>query len=111
TDKDGKPLLSWRVAILPYIDQQELYNEFHLDEPWDSAHNKTLIERMPRIYQPLHGKAAPFTTFYQVFVGNGAAFEKDESVDFAQFTDGTSNTLLAVEAGKAAPRTNPQDIA
>ncbi len=35
-DKDGKPLLSWRVAILPYVEQQELYNKFKLDEPWDS---------------------------------------------------------------------------
>ena len=45
--KDGKPLLSWRVAILPFIEQQALFNEFHLDEPWDSTHNKTLIEHMP----------------------------------------------------------------
>ncbi len=50
TSKDGKPLLSWRVAILPYIEQQELYNQFHLNEPWDSPHNKTLIARMPVAY-------------------------------------------------------------
>ena len=40
TDKQGKPLLSWRVAILPYIDQRDLYNKFKLDKPWDSPHNK-----------------------------------------------------------------------
>ena len=46
-DANGKPLLSWRVLILPYIEQQELYNQFHLDEPWDSEHNRTLIAKMP----------------------------------------------------------------
>jgi hypothetical protein len=38
-EKDGKPLLSWRVAILPLIDEDALYKRFHLDEPWDSPHN------------------------------------------------------------------------
>ena len=50
-DKAGKPLLSWRVLILPYIEQDALYKEFHLDEPWDSPHNKALIARMPATYR------------------------------------------------------------
>ena len=50
-DEKGKPLLSWRVAILPYIEQQELYNKFKLDEPWDSPHNKALLKEMPPIYR------------------------------------------------------------
>ena len=49
-DKAGKPLLSWRVAILPYLEQAALYNKFHLDEPWDSPHNKALIASMPAVY-------------------------------------------------------------
>ena len=48
-DKDGKPLLSWRVLILPYTEEAALYKEFHLDEPWDSEHNKNLIARMPAV--------------------------------------------------------------
>ena len=48
--KDGKPLLSWRVAILPYTEQNELYQQFKLDEPWDSEHNKTLIAKMPAYF-------------------------------------------------------------
>jgi len=52
--KDGKtPLLSWRVAILPFIEQDALYKQFKLDEPWDSEHNKKLIPLMPRIYMPV----------------------------------------------------------
>ena len=51
-DKAGKPVLSWRVAILPFLDQGELFNEFHLDEPWDSPHNKALVARdAGRIYR------------------------------------------------------------
>src|SRR5262245_25073160 len=41
--KNGKPLLSWRVAILPYLEDQTIYGEFHLDEPWDSEHNQKLL--------------------------------------------------------------------
>ena len=51
TSKDGKPLLSWRVLILPYLEQEALYKQFHLDEPWDSPHNRTLIARMPTVYR------------------------------------------------------------
>ncbi len=64
TDKAGKPLLSWRVAILPYIEQSELYNQFKLDEPWDSANNKKLIEKMPKLYAPVRVKAKAGETFY-----------------------------------------------
>ena len=50
-DKQGKPLLSWRVAILPYMGQEALYKRFHLDEPWDSAHNRSLVAHMPEVYR------------------------------------------------------------
>lgn len=52
--KDGKPLLSWRVLLLPYLDQSGLYEQFHLDEPWDSEHNRTLIAKMPSFYGHPH---------------------------------------------------------
>ena len=48
---DGKPLLSWRVLMLPYLDQQPLYEEFKLDEPWDSPNNKPLLARMPGVFK------------------------------------------------------------
>src|SRR5262249_24941809 len=66
------PNLSWRVAILPYIEQQNLYQQFHIDEPWDSEHNKKLIPLMPKIYAPLGGADAPKgNTFYRMFTGLG----------------------------------------
>src|SRR5947207_1926384 len=55
--KDGKPLLSWRVAILPFIDEDDLYKQFKLDEPWDSENNKKLIEKLPKTYAPIRVRA------------------------------------------------------
>ncbi|HEY8503525.1 MAG TPA: DUF1559 domain-containing protein, partial [Gemmataceae bacterium] len=111
TDKQGRPLLSWRVAILPYLDQNNLYQQFKLDEPWDSEHNKKLLEKMPEIYAPVRGKAPqPHSTYYQVFTGPGTPFAGPKGLHFREFKDGLSNTLLVVEAGVAVPWTKPQDI-
>jgi prepilin-type processing-associated H-X9-DG protein len=106
--KDGQPLLSWRVAILPYIEQQELYNKFHLDEPWDSPHNKALVNEMPATYLcPSRRNPEPGTTTYRTFVGKGAFFAKDQATAIANITDGTSNTIMVVEASEAVPWTRP----
>jgi hypothetical protein len=110
-DKNGKPLLSWRVLILPYIEQDALYKEFKLDEPWDSPHNKKLIEKMPKVYE-LPGATTQHKhgTFYQVFHGKGAGFEGKTSLRITDFLDGTSNTILVVEAGRDVPWTKPEDV-
>ena len=69
-DADGKPLLSWRVGILPYIEEQQLYQQFHLDEPWDSPNNIKLLDQMPAVFK--HPKMnKPGTTVYQGVVGKG----------------------------------------
>ncbi len=108
TDKDGKPLLSWRVAILPYIEQQGLYNRFKLDEPWDSPHNKELIKEMPQTYVcPSRANAEPGTTTYRVFVGPGALFEEGKGTNIANITDGTSNTIMISESSESVPWTKP----
>jgi hypothetical protein len=105
------PLLSWRVAILPFIEEGALYKQFKLDEPWDSEHNKKLLEKMPKVYAAVTGKAKPGMTYYQVFVGKDAPFNGTIGPRFpASFTDGTSNTFLVAEAGEAVPWTKPQDI-
>lgn len=118
-DADGKPLLSWRVLILPFIEQADLYKEFKLDESWDSEHNLSLLPRMPKLYAAGRGKTkAPHTTFYQVVVGPGTAFELRlgtrpfgaRGPKLTEFQDGTSNTLLVVEAGEAVPWTKPADV-
>jgi RNA polymerase sigma factor (sigma-70 family) len=109
--KDGKPLLSWRVAILPYIDQGALYDKFHLDEPWDSPHNKALLDHMPAVYAPVTntGKLG-HSTHYQVFTGSGTLFDGDEGTKLADIKDGTSMTFLIVEGAKPVPWTKPEEL-
>ena len=107
--KDKKPLLSWRVQILPYVEELALYQQFKLDEAWDSDHNKKLIEKMPKIYAPIRVKADPGTTFYQAFGGaKGSLIPGARFV--ASFPDGTSNTLMVAEAAKAVIWTKPADL-
>jgi hypothetical protein len=112
-DKDGKPLLSWRVQILPYLEQDDLYKEFRLDEPWDSDHNKKLLEKMPPVYAfPGDDRALKaHETYYQAFAGPGAFFDGKTGLRLPNdFPDGTSNTIVCVEAAQSVPWTKPEDI-
>ena len=109
----GQPLYSWRVLLLPYIEQPDLYNQFHLDEPWNSPHNLPLLSRIPGTYAPPGSKkklAPPYHTFLHVFVGKGTAFESPKGEPFDSFTNGTSNTLLVIEGGPPVPWTKPEEI-
>jgi RNA polymerase sigma factor (sigma-70 family) len=112
-DDSGRPLLSWRVAILPYLDQQKLYNQFKLDEPWNSPNNRKLLSKMPAVYHIDTDDGDSNTmTYYQGFVGKGTLFEPDRSkVKLFDVTDGTSYTILLVEAGTSVRWSAPQDIA
>jgi len=112
-NKEGKPLLSWRVQILPFIEQDHLYKQFHLDEPWDSEHNKKLIDKMPKVYlDPAHPElAASGKTVYAVPVGEKTVFGGAGGVKFSSIVDGTSNTVMTVElpAEAAVVWTKPDD--
>ena len=111
-DKAGKPLLSWRVAILPYVEQENLYRQFKLDEPWDSENNKKLIDKLPPIYAiPGAKKAKPGETHYRVLINTGAAFDLKKGLRIpADFPDGLSNTILVVEAEESVIWTKPEGI-
>jgi hypothetical protein len=109
-DKKGKPQLSWRVLILPYIEQDNLYREFKLDEPWDSDHNKKLIDKMPAVYSLPAKGAKSGHTHYRVFVGSGAMWDWIQGTTFAQITDGLSNTWMVVEAEEGVPWTKPDEF-
>jgi RNA polymerase sigma factor (sigma-70 family) len=110
--KDKKPLLSWRVEILPFLGLGDLYKQFKLDEPWDSQHNKKLLAKMPKVFLPAGVTTEEaHSTYYQVFVGKHTVFEPGQKIGVANIPDGTSNTLLIVEAKTAVPWTKPADIA
>jgi prepilin-type processing-associated H-X9-DG protein len=112
TDKNGRPLLSWRVAIIPFLEASPLYSKFHLDEPWDSPHNLSLLDSMPFVYAcPSDRTLKPGMTGYQAVIGLSAAFTPDfKSLRFADFTDGLSNTLLVGESRRGVPWTKPDDL-
>jgi prepilin-type processing-associated H-X9-DG protein len=112
TDKNGRPLLSWRVALLPYIEANNTYVKFHLDEPWDSPHNLALLEAMPTVYAcPSDRTLTPGMTGYQVVIGSNTVFTPDfKSVTFHGITDGLHNTLLVGESQRNVPWTKPEDL-
>lgn len=111
-DKNGRPLLSWRVAILPYLEMSSLYAKFHLDEPWDSPHNLTLLPLMPYSYGcPSDTTRERETTDYQVVIGPETAFTPNfESLRIDDFGDGLYNTLLVGETRRCVPWTKPEDL-
>ncbi len=110
-DANGKPLLSWRVHILPFLEEEKLYREFHLDEPWDSEHNRTLIPRMPEAFKnPKLNELGK--TNYLAVVGKECVFDgSPKGLGLEHITDGTSKTIAIVEVNSdlSVEWTKPQD--
>jgi hypothetical protein len=108
-DKEGRPLLSWRVHLLPYIDQAPLFDEFHLNEPWDSKHNKALLSKMPDRFKSTDD---PTETTFLAVVGKGTAYEGSAGLEMNDFDDGLFNMAYVVDAGKGrgVPWTKPEDL-
>jgi hypothetical protein len=110
----GKPLLSWRVLILPFLEGQNgLFEQFHLDEPWDSPHNKSLIARMPAIYKAPDSKVwGQGKTNYLTVRGPRSVFSGGQGAQFAQITRGLSNVIMTVDAPdeSAVIWTKPDDF-
>lgn len=115
-DKNGKPILSWRVAILPYIEQENVYKGFKLDEPWDSENNAKMSQvKIKTFMSPGEGSwvhkddAKWGTTNYRGISGPGTAFEPKGKIKLTDFTDGTSNTVMVIETAQGVPWAKPGD--
>jgi hypothetical protein len=108
--KTGQPGLSWRVAILPYVEQDYLYKQFKLDETWDSPTNRALLNQMPKTYK-IASQTDATVTHYRVFAGPGTMFDPTiPYLTFARIPDGTSNTIAVVEANDPVPWTKPDEL-
>ena len=120
-DQEGNRLLSWRVHLLPYLGHQELFDQFHLSEPWNSPHNKNLIEKMPAIYKH---PSIELKSGHTVFVAprqdgsvliepKGEAIKNPLGIKIAQIVDGTTTTAMVYEAasGHSVIWTQPTDPA
>ena len=112
-NESGDPLLSWRVHLLPFLGHEDLYDQFVLEEAWDSTTNRPLADQMPDVFRTQNADVEPGHTVYQVPVGPGAAFEDNKELRMRDFTDGTSNTIMIVEVSpeQAVFWTQPGDLA
>ncbi|MEO2023243.1 MAG: DUF1559 domain-containing protein, partial [Pirellulaceae bacterium] len=110
--RNGKPLLSWRVHLLPYVEQDPLYRQFKLDEPWNSPHNIKLLDRIPPVYVNPNQPGLGNKTTYLAPIGPGSIFGSNKRMAFRNVTDGTSNTIMFMQVGsdKAVPWTKPEDL-
>ena len=113
TDKDGRPMRSWRVAILPFLEQRPLYDQYDFNQPWDSPRNRTLTNVRIPVYQcPSSPNPSSTETNYVMISGKGTIGGlPNEKVTMADVTDGTSNTILVVEVvGTGIPWMEPKDL-
>jgi len=118
-DHTGKQLLSWRVHLLPYLDENELYEQFHLDEPWDSDHNRALIKKMPDVFKNSAIETPTGKTVFLAVSGKDRVFTEPaepkktfSNRKFADIRDGMSNTVMMVEVSDehAVTWTQPEDF-
>lgn len=116
-DSDGQPLYSWRVLVLPFMEENELYDQFHLDEPWSSEHNRSLLTKIPETYQ------SPYLKYNEQSHGmtpiRGIVDEHkwrtilrpQNGITLDEIPDGAGNTGLAIaDPAHLVEWTKPEDI-
>lgn len=119
-DADGNRLHSWRVLILPFLEQQQLYDNIRLDEPWDSEYNRQFHSHRPHQlccpsnpeYDDLrvpNGKRAVYTNYMRI-VGEGTTTTGSDTVSFSEVKCGTSFVLMVVETTRSVCWMAPEDL-
>ncbi len=106
---DGKTPHSWRIELLPYLEQNQLYQSYKMDEPWDSENNHKILAQMPNVFKA-DPNAATTASSYYVLTGKDTIFSGKEGTRIQDITDGTSNTIMIVEAKRDIPWTKPVDL-
>lgn len=112
TGPDGTTKHSWRVALLPFLEQRDLYEQYNLDEPWDSPNNRQVLAKMPAVFRHPAAPAGSTNSCYFGLVGPDTAMgDGTKSFGLRDVTDGSTNTIFFVEAKRNIPWTKPEDIA
>jgi hypothetical protein len=110
---DGKPWHSWRVLILPFLDEEKLYEQYDFSQPWDGPNNRELADNKPERYLCYADPsfATSPTTNYVAVVGPKAAWAGSEPRSPDEFRDGADSTILLVEvAGSGIHWMEPRDL-
>ncbi len=101
-DENGRPMHSWRVLILPYMEHQTLYDQYDFNEPWDGPNNSKLADTPISAFTcPADSKHPSTITSYLAVIGPNTAWPENQPTRFGDFTDGSSNTLLLVESANS----------
>ncbi len=104
TRADGTRMHSWRVLILPFLEQERLFRRFRLDEPWNSPGNLALAAEMPKVYRCPNSDdtSRGDRTNYLAVVGNGTGFPCDFSFNLRRLSDRQRRELvLLVEVSRS----------
>lgn len=110
-DANGKPIHSWRVMILPFVEQSMTYDNYNFNVPWDAPENMGVTQAPITVYRSANAQAPAGETNYVVLTGPGTVFDKDKASSFRDIIDGTSNTVLAIEVRGAGIRwAEPKDL-
>jgi prepilin-type processing-associated H-X9-DG protein len=111
-DENGKPMHSWRVLLLPYLEEQELYKRYDLNEPWDGPNNILLAPAITAVYQcPEESHQGGATVNYLAVLGPGTVWPGEKSLSFRSITDGMSSTIMVVEvASSGIQGSEPRDL-
>ena len=110
-DTTGKPMHSWRVLILPFIDQMPMHDAYDFSQPWDSLENLAVTRNTPPVFRCPSAPGSPDTTHYVVITGRDTCFDGGKGIKIREITDGASNTLLVVEAHESSiPWYEPRDL-
>jgi len=97
-DADGRPMHSWRVLLLPYLDQRNAYNQYRFDEPWDGPSNSALASTIGRLrcYECPSSNCNGETNYVAV-IGPQTMWPGAKATKMADIKDGVGNTIMLVE--------------
>ena len=114
-DEEGQPMRSWRASILPFVEQQPLFEQYDFNERWDSPENQFAVDLALPVYRcpsdPTSSTTLPAQTNYVLLTGKGTIFEENKQAGFRDITDGTSNTIMAVEVANSGIKwSEPKDL-